>query len=338
MSSVQAYVYDISQGAARAMSPLASLVGRQVDLIPHTGIVCFGTEYFFGSGPCTGAPGNCIGMQPAEILDIGTTRRTQQELENHIRTVLSSDFTPERYNLLQHNCNHYANAVSTFLLGDAGRLPARIVDIADEALGPQGAPLRSMFNIFEGGLRGGAPGMNPFGNVGGSPGTGSGPGSRAGAAPQGLDALFSQMMGGVAQTGAGFPSGSRAGGSTPAAHSGGPPQGLDAVFSQMMGGAAQAGPGLQSGARAGGAQPDLNATMSQINAGIASMADMMETSATRVVRDVSGGGMGGGAGAVRNYETQLEQLRAMGFTDRAACLTCLEATNGDFDRALTMLL
>ena len=37
-------VYDLSMGMARAMSPM--LLGRTIDLIPHTGVVCEGEWEF----------------------------------------------------------------------------------------------------------------------------------------------------------------------------------------------------------------------------------------------------------------------------------------------------
>eukprot|EP00929_Paragymnodinium_shiwhaense_P103228 TRINITY_DN66566_c0_g1_i2.p1 TRINITY_DN66566_c0_g1~~TRINITY_DN66566_c0_g1_i2.p1 ORF type:complete len:467 (-),score=106.11 TRINITY_DN66566_c0_g1_i2:30-1430(-) len=187
MSLVQAYVYDISQGMARAMS--LQLVGKQVDVIPHTGIVCFGTEYFFGSGPCTSLPGQGIPLKPVEILDLGKTDKSRAELEQHIISALASRFTPENYNLLRHNCNHYANEISTFLLGSpAGTLPSRILNVADEALsGPQGAQLRGIIEGMESSMRQQSSGqsMNPFGNMPApAPGGGAGvpaPATAAGA-------------------------------------------------------------------------------------------------------------------------------------------------------------
>ena len=65
MSRAQAYVYDISQGMARGMS--RAIVGKQVDIIPHTGIVVYGKEVFFGSGVCVSAAGQAIPMRPCEV-------------------------------------------------------------------------------------------------------------------------------------------------------------------------------------------------------------------------------------------------------------------------------
>jgi len=43
--TVRLVVYDISGGMARQ---LGGVIGFQIDYIPHTGIVVFGQEYFFG--------------------------------------------------------------------------------------------------------------------------------------------------------------------------------------------------------------------------------------------------------------------------------------------------
>mmetsp|Transcript_84921 Transcript_84921/g.150393 ORF Transcript_84921/g.150393 Transcript_84921/m.150393 type:complete len:481 (-) Transcript_84921:10-1452(-) len=174
MPRVQAYVYDITQGMAKQMS--MALVGKQVDIVPHTGIVVFGKEYFFGCGPCIGEPGNTVGMPPAEVLDLGETGKTVEELEAHIQASLAQEHTAERYNLCTHNCNHYADDIVKFLL-DGNRLPSRIVNVADEALStPQGQSLRMMVESMEAQMRGnmgGASAMNPFGNVAGAAGLGS---------------------------------------------------------------------------------------------------------------------------------------------------------------------
>ena len=47
-SDVVLHLYDLSMGMARSLS--AAIVGTQIDLIPHTGIVVYGNEYFYGGG------------------------------------------------------------------------------------------------------------------------------------------------------------------------------------------------------------------------------------------------------------------------------------------------
>ena len=43
--SVRVHVYDLSMGMARQMS--LALIGRHLDIVPHTGIVVYDKEYFF---------------------------------------------------------------------------------------------------------------------------------------------------------------------------------------------------------------------------------------------------------------------------------------------------
>merc|ERR1712072_1139356 len=95
-------------------------------------------------GPCIGEPGNTVGMRPAQILELGETCKTQQELEGHIQSSLAAEHCQENYNLCNHNCNHYANDITKFLL-PGKELPSSIVNVAEEALStPQGQNLRIM--------------------------------------------------------------------------------------------------------------------------------------------------------------------------------------------------
>lgn len=45
---VAIHVYDLSNGMARQIS--ARLLGTQIDIVPHTGVVVFGKEFFFSGG------------------------------------------------------------------------------------------------------------------------------------------------------------------------------------------------------------------------------------------------------------------------------------------------
>eukprot|EP00930_Biecheleria_cincta_P078170 TRINITY_DN6557_c0_g4_i1.p1 TRINITY_DN6557_c0_g4~~TRINITY_DN6557_c0_g4_i1.p1 ORF type:complete len:414 (+),score=130.73 TRINITY_DN6557_c0_g4_i1:181-1422(+) len=168
MTKVTAYVYDITQGMAAQMS--VALLGKRIDIIPHTGIAAFGKEYFFGSGPCIGEPGKSVPVPVAQVLELGETQKTAEELEVYIRDVLALEHNEQNYNLLNHNCNHYADAVAKFLLDGKG-LPDSIVNVAEEALStPQGQTIRVMIENMEKSMRSGSSGagsaMNPFSNVG----------------------------------------------------------------------------------------------------------------------------------------------------------------------------
>merc|ERR1719247_3884626 len=130
-----------------------ALVGKQVDYIPHSGIVVFGKEYFFASAPATASPGQAVGIPTCDIIDLGETSKTQEELEAYINAELVQEYCEEKYQLLTHNCNHYCDAVAKFLLDGTG-IPSKIVNIAEEALSePAAQPLRMMIENMEKSMR-----------------------------------------------------------------------------------------------------------------------------------------------------------------------------------------
>ncbi|CAK0875551.1 unnamed protein product, partial [Prorocentrum cordatum] len=182
--TVQAYVYDITQGMAKGMSQM--LVGKQIDLVPHTGIVVFGREYFFGGGPSiSDNPGKSVPVPVAQTIVLGETDKTREELEAYISGVLALEHNEQNYNLLNHNCNHYADAVARFLLEGRG-IPDHIVNFGQDALStPQGQQLRTMIEGMERDMRrgGGGSGMNPFGSGAPQP-----------APPPGHEDVASQLM------------------------------------------------------------------------------------------------------------------------------------------------
>ena len=66
------YIYDLSGGMARAMSQ--HLIGRQIDGIWHTSVVCFGLEIYYGRGIfATDRVGKTQYGQPVETKDMGIT-------------------------------------------------------------------------------------------------------------------------------------------------------------------------------------------------------------------------------------------------------------------------
>jgi hypothetical protein len=170
MSKVLLYVYDISQGMAKQMS--MAIIGKQIDYIPHTGIVAFGKEYFFQSSPAIGVPGQTVGIPTCQVIELGETMKTSAELEAYINASLVSEYNEATYQFLNHNCNNYSDAVSKFLLDGKG-IPNNIVNMAQEALSePKAQPIRMMIENMEKQMRsqmGGASALNPFGNQG-SPG------------------------------------------------------------------------------------------------------------------------------------------------------------------------
>jgi len=81
------YIYDLSQGLARSLSP--SLIGRQIDGIWHTSVVCFGYEYYYGQGIfITDRVGQTQYGTPVEIKDMGVTELPQEVCLGLIRLTI----------------------------------------------------------------------------------------------------------------------------------------------------------------------------------------------------------------------------------------------------------
>eukprot|EP01061_Rhynchopus_euleeides_P007956 TRINITY_DN1701_c0_g2_i1.p1 TRINITY_DN1701_c0_g2~~TRINITY_DN1701_c0_g2_i1.p1 ORF type:complete len:399 (+),score=133.23 TRINITY_DN1701_c0_g2_i1:77-1198(+) len=117
MPEVHLYMYDISKGMARALSPM--MLGREIEAIWHTSVVVYDREYLFsgGVGILDEAPETTPFGLPLHKKRISTTSKTQSEFRAWNRTQAAA-FGPDSYNLLQKNCNHYSDAALRFLTGE----------------------------------------------------------------------------------------------------------------------------------------------------------------------------------------------------------------------------
>ena len=160
MSRVDLYIYDLSQGLARALSP--TIVGKQIDGVWHTGVVIWGIEYFYGGGIVAARAGTAVPGMRYDVHPLGTTSKTKSELEAFLRSI-AHRFTAETYQMLRHNCNTFSNEVANFLLGSG--IPRYIIDLPGEVIN---TPIGQMIQSFEGQIRrrtaGNSP-LNPFGTV-----------------------------------------------------------------------------------------------------------------------------------------------------------------------------
>ncbi len=64
---VQVYLYDLSQGMAAMFS--SGLIGKKIDGIWHTGIIVYGTEYFYGGGITYSPPGGSMAGKPMRVIE-----------------------------------------------------------------------------------------------------------------------------------------------------------------------------------------------------------------------------------------------------------------------------
>lgn len=128
---VKLYVYDISRGMARQLSPL--LLGKRIDGVWHTGLVCYDREFFYGGdGISSCNPGGTILGSPDEVVDLGDTEITQDVFMDFLSGIGQEDFRGENYHLFEHNCNTFSSEVAMFLTGN--KIPQHIQDLPSEVL------------------------------------------------------------------------------------------------------------------------------------------------------------------------------------------------------------
>ncbi|XP_076053030.1 uncharacterized protein LOC143032337 isoform X8 [Oratosquilla oratoria] len=131
---VELYVYDLSRGFAKAMSP--ALLGKQIEGLWHTSVVAYGREYFFGGeGIASCRPGQTVLGDPDRVEALGESQVPYQLFLEYIIGLGESSFKPDSYDLLRHNCNSFSNELSQFLCGSG--IPNHILKLPDEFLDTQ---------------------------------------------------------------------------------------------------------------------------------------------------------------------------------------------------------
>ncbi|DBA79681.1 hypothetical protein WJX77_012191 [Trebouxia sp. C0004] len=142
---VQLYVYDLSNGLARQLSPM--LLNKQIDGIWHTAIVVGGLEYYYGGGVNQSIPGSTPFGQPLQKIDLGVTQIPKDIRDEYLRD-MRKIYTPQAYSLFHNNCNNFTNDFSTFLIGNG--IPAHITGLPQEVLAtPLGQMLAPMLSPLE---------------------------------------------------------------------------------------------------------------------------------------------------------------------------------------------
>ena len=103
-------------------------------------------EYFFAGSIQCKPVGEAVPMEACEVLDFGTTTKTEADLNEYLR--LARLRFKVVYDAFAHNCNNFSDEVARFLTGLA--VPERILNMANEALStPRGKALRGLLGGFE---------------------------------------------------------------------------------------------------------------------------------------------------------------------------------------------
>ena len=99
---VRVHVYDLSMGMARVHS--AALLGTEIPIVPHTGVVVYGREFYFSGGIQNDDPSffaTSRGIPVCRTIDLGDTE-IPEEVFHEFLSERSSDFTATTYDLLRH--------------------------------------------------------------------------------------------------------------------------------------------------------------------------------------------------------------------------------------------
>ena len=145
---VRLAVYDLARGMARSFLQQQA----DIDIIPHTGVVCYGREWFFGDGIQSEAPHEFrrnTGMEPVQELVLGRTRVSRRQWEQWCQRMAARDrgpYSATSYDLLTRNCNNFSYDAVTQGLGLSAQVfPTWILDVPRRFLSsPMGQMVRPL--------------------------------------------------------------------------------------------------------------------------------------------------------------------------------------------------
>jgi len=143
-SPVHLYIYDLSQGMAKMLSPM--LLGRTIDAIYHTAIVVHGREYFYGGEGITYCPPKTTMLgEPMEVQKLGYTEIDVETIDLYCADLsqVGGQYHPSNYKLFEHNCNNFSDEFSLFLTEK--NIPSKITGLPAEVLQtPFGQQIKQM--------------------------------------------------------------------------------------------------------------------------------------------------------------------------------------------------
>mmetsp|Transcript_17424 Transcript_17424/g.32655 ORF Transcript_17424/g.32655 Transcript_17424/m.32655 type:complete len:498 (+) Transcript_17424:207-1700(+) len=151
---VQLAIYDLSMGMARGLS--AQFLGPQhaVEIIPHTAIIAYGKEYYFGQGIEWCSPHEfraTRGIHPIDIQPLGHTACTEQQFEEWCRAqAANGSFGMQSYDFFHRNCNNFSEEAAKQGLRLQKGVPQWILDLPQKFLNsPMGMVVRPMLEQMQ---------------------------------------------------------------------------------------------------------------------------------------------------------------------------------------------
>ena len=150
-------IYDLSRGMARSLSAQFLGPNHAIDVIPHTGIIVYGKEYYFGGNgiECSDPTHfrSTRGLFPIQTQNLGVTRVSKAQFENWCRTHGHSSgmFSNSSYDLFERNCNNFSQyAITDGLCLPNVSVPEWVLNVPQRVLSsPMGQLIRPMMEQMQ---------------------------------------------------------------------------------------------------------------------------------------------------------------------------------------------
>lgn len=161
-------IYDLSGGMARSLSGQFLGSAHAIDIIPHTGIVVHGLEYFYGGGIQSADPNEFRRSKqifPIEVQSLGRTSASKDEFDQWcLNAMRTGQYSAEAYDLLNRNCNNFSHDAALQGLRLSRGVPDWILQVPQRFLSsPMGQMVRPMLEQMQ--VTSGGSSAAPFANA-----------------------------------------------------------------------------------------------------------------------------------------------------------------------------
>ncbi|CAJ1956599.1 unnamed protein product [Cylindrotheca closterium] len=146
-------IHDLSNGMARNLSAQFLGPNHVLEMFPHTGLLCFGKEYFFGGGIQAVDPNlfrRSRGIEPCQIQSLGVTEISKSEFEAWCQGSGQCKFNINSYDLLSRNCNNFSHEAALNGLKLLRGVPEWILSVPQRFLSsPMGMMIRPLLEEMQ---------------------------------------------------------------------------------------------------------------------------------------------------------------------------------------------
>lgn len=149
---VELHVYDLSHGFLKKYSK--DLVGIETPGVYHSGIVCYGFEFYFEGGIGVAASGRTRFGNKYKRHRLGVTKRTATEFSHWVALRAMHVNQIHDYHPVRHNCHHFTNEALHYLVGEDVSIPQYLFDTVNQLVRtPLGAAVAEAMTLTTHGIQ-----------------------------------------------------------------------------------------------------------------------------------------------------------------------------------------